>query len=74
MMEDADACKSLFDRILAKLVSTKNFSFKFSNECQRQYWAFLQINVKADKASFQNVDIDSTRSDIFLMGYMKDSF
>ena len=74
MVEDVDACKSLFDRILAKLASRKHFSFEFANEWNKQYRTFLQINVKADKASFLNFDIDSTRSDIFLMGYMKDSF
>ena len=73
MVEDADACKSLFDRILAKLVSTKHYSSEFADECKQQCSAFLQIIVKADKASFLNFDIDSTRLDVFLMGYMKDS-
>ena len=73
MVEDPDACKRLFDRILAKLVSTKHFSSEFPDEYKQQYSAFLQIIVKADKAIFLNFDIDSTRLGVFLMGYMKDN-
>ena len=40
---------------------------------KEQYSAFLQIIVKAGKANFLNFDIDSTRLDVFLMGYMKES-
>ena len=73
MVEDPDACKRLFDCIVAKLISTKRFSSEFADECKQQYSAFLQIIFKADKASFLNFDIDSTKLDVFLMGYMKDS-
>ena len=37
VVEDSDACKRLFDRILAKLVSTKHFSSEFADECKQQY-------------------------------------
>ena len=70
MVEDPDTCKRLFDRILAKLVSTKHFSSEFPDEYKQQYSAFLQIIVKADKAIFLNFVIDSTRLDVFLMGYI----
>ena len=73
MVEDPNACKRLFDRILAKLVSTKHFSSDFVDKYKQQYSAFLQIIVKADEASFPNFDIDSTSLDVFLTGYMKDS-
>ena len=73
MVEDRDACKRLFDHIIAKLVSTKHFSSEFADECKQQYSASLRIIVKADKASFLNFDIDSTRLDVFLLGCMKDS-
>ena len=73
MVEDPDACKGLFDCIVAKLISTKRFSSEFADEWKQQYSAFLQIIFKADKASFLNFDIDSTKLDVFLMGYMKDS-
>ena len=73
MVKDPDACKSLFDCILAKLVSTKHFSSEFADEYKQRFSAFLQIIVKSDKASFINFDIDSTRLDVFLMGYMKNS-
>ena len=73
MVGDPDACKSLFDCIVVKLVSTKHFSSEFADECKQQYSAFLQIIVKANKASFLNFDIDGTSLDVFLMGYMMDS-
>ena len=41
MVEDPDACKRLFDCILAKLVSTKHFTSEFVDECKQQYSAFL---------------------------------
>ena len=59
MMEDPDACKRLFDHILAKLVSIKDFSLEFAYERKQQYSAFPQIIVKADKASFLNFNIEA---------------
>ena len=59
MMEDPDACKRLFDHILAKLVNIKDFSLEFADERKQQYSAFLQIIVKADKASFLNFNIEA---------------
>ena len=73
MVEDPGQCKRLFDRILAKLVSTNHFSSESSDVCKQQYSVFLQIIVKADKASFLNFDIYSTRLDVFLIESMKDS-
>ena len=35
MVEDLDAPKKLYDRILAKLVSTKHFSSEFAGECKQ---------------------------------------
>ena len=73
MVEDPDACKRLFDCILAKLVSTKHFTSEFVDECKQQYSAFLQTMVKAEKSSFLNFNIDNTRLDVLLMGCTKDS-
>ena len=71
MVEDLDAPKKLFDRILAKLVSTKHFRSEFADECRQRCSAFLQIIVKADEASFLNFKINSTMLDACLVGYIK---
>ena len=73
MVEDPDTCKRLFDRILAKLVSTNHFISESSDVWKQQYSVFLQIIVKVDQASFLNFDIYSPRLDVFLMESMKDS-